>query len=582
MKAIPIVATALILPMIATASEVTLTSHDGDTTLVGELLRANEEAYILKTDIGEMAVARKSVSCSGEACPKPVNFRFGGEVELNAPDGSIRLTGTLIGADDVNYTLQTVTGVMRVERSKVICQGDGCPGEQPAAPTAAVVATTADLLVRGSDTIGEVLMPKLVEGYAATLGGKLAETTPFNENFTAFTFSGPAKGSFRAEVQAAGSSTGIKALINGKTDIAMASRPAKEAEIAAIAAQGRGDLESIKQEFIVGVDSILVVTHPNNPVYQLTLQQVGEVFAGRITNWAQLGGQNAPIRLYTRPAGSGTRGVFSKQTVERVGAEISSRAIVKNTNEEIAHAIEEDPNGIGYVGYAYRGNTKSLDMVSSCGIPFQANAFAVKAEEYPLQRRLRLFVDNSPKSTHEQGLLNFASSSKADPHVRASGFIDLGVVLDDGSLGLSRTKGLLSVTPDMSALPRATKDMMPYLPTARRLSTAFRFRVGSAQLDNRAERDLARVVEFLAKPENAGRTALVMGYTDSVGSFSSNLRLSQVRAAAVAEALNQTARNQIGKALPVEIAGFGELSPIGCNDDAKGRESNRRVEIWLK
>lgn len=498
---------------------------------------------------------------------------FANEVELRSPDGAMTITGTLTGYDDAMYFLSTTVGEMRVERAKVNCIGATCPQQ---------AAIKADLTIRGSDTIGDELMPLLLEGYAEHINATIAGRQQTGADMIALTAKlNDGSDAMIAEVQAAGSSTGFKALINRETDIAMSSRPARAKEIKTIASQGRGNLVDLSQEYIIAVDSILTIVSPENPVNQLRMDQLTDIFAGRITNWSQVGGPNRAITVVTRPETSGTRGVFEKAILAPDGSSMSPKAVVLGSNKEITDLVAKDPGAIGYAGFAYKGDTKGLDLVSSCGIRMSASAFNAKTEEYPLQRRLRLFVDNSKPVQHAQGLLDFAISKEADTFVREAGFIDLSVDTDRDAVDAAYVRAAARQNGEPLGLDKVDS-LLTTLAFAERLSTTFRFVTGSARMDNKSLRDLGRMVEFLEKPENRNREIIVAGFTDNVGGFAYNQRLSQKRSQTIADALTSEIVKRGLPKLNMRTVGFSELAPVGCNDSDQGRERNRRVELWIK
>lgn len=500
---------------------------------------------------------------------------FASEVQLRSPDGAIGLRGELMSVDDSHFVVRTEIGDIKVERARVECLGAACPQ---------VETIAAGLTVRGSDTIGDELMPLLLEGYAESLGAATADHTSVGSDTIAMTLNsddGFGDELVVAKVQAAGSSTGLRALINDETDIAMSSRPARSKEIVAIARQGRGNIVDLSQEYIIAVDSILAIVSPENPVTSLTTDQLAAIFAGQITNWNQVGGPNLPITVVTRPDTSGTRGVFENAILAPLGLTMSPRATVLGSNDDITSLVTETPGAIGYTGFAYKNGTKGLDLVSSCGIKMQATAFSAKTEEYPLQRRLRLFIDNQALAEHTRGLLDFAVSESADPFVNKAGFIDLSVESDARALDTQHIYEMASLGGEPAAYTSLGR-MVSELTGAERLSTTFRFITGSSQLDNKSLRDLSRMVNFLKRPENAGREIIVAGYTDSVGNYYYNEDLSLKRAQAVTAALYNEAAKQGLNGLNMRAAGYSELSPVGCNDTELGKSRNRRVEIWIR
>lgn len=119
----------------------------------------------------------------------------------------------------------------------------------------------------------------------------------------------------RISVTGGGSGTGIAALVNGTVDIANASRRIKEEEIAEAKAKG---IEPV--EHVIARDAIAVIVHPDNPVSELTLQQISDIYSGQVTNWKQVGGEDRPIVRLSRETNSGTH-VYFLETVLRLGGE---------------------------------------------------------------------------------------------------------------------------------------------------------------------------------------------------------------------------------------------------------------------
>src|SRR5262245_9242495 len=117
----------------------------------------------------------------------------------------------------------------------------------------------------------------------------------------------------RISVTGGGSGTGIASLINGTVDIANASRSIKQEEIEE--AQGNG-IEPV--EFIIARDAIAVIVNPQNPINELTLKQISDIYSGKITNWAEVGGEDRPIVKLSRETNSGTH-VYFLETVLRMG-----------------------------------------------------------------------------------------------------------------------------------------------------------------------------------------------------------------------------------------------------------------------
>ena len=150
----------------------------------------------------------------------------------------------------------------------------------------------------------------------------------------------------RVTVTGGGTGVGISALLDGTTDIAMASRPIKFSEKMKVKAAGKE-----VEEVIVAYDALAVVVHPSNPVKQLTRQQLEDIFRGKITNWKQVGGDDRKIVVYSRETSSGTYEFF-KESVLKNKNYMSSSLSMPATGA-IIQSVSQTKGAIGYVGLAY-------------------------------------------------------------------------------------------------------------------------------------------------------------------------------------------------------------------------------------
>ena len=153
-------------------------------------------------------------------------------------------------------------------------------------------------------------------------------------------------------VTGGGSGTGIAALVNGTVDIANASRPMKESEIEAARANG---IEPV--EFTVAIDALAIVVHPDNPVNQLSIPQLSDIYTGRITNWAAVGGNDAPIVLLSRETNSGTHVYFLEEVVRKGDSDntdiFAPQTLLMPSSVGITSEIQRNPRAIGYDGLGY-------------------------------------------------------------------------------------------------------------------------------------------------------------------------------------------------------------------------------------
>ncbi len=202
----------------------------------------------------------------------------------------------------------------------------------------------------------------------------------------------------RISVTGGGSGTGIAAMINGTVDIANASREMKPEEIAAAKANGITPVE-----FIVARDAIAVVVHPSNPVQRLTLQQISDIYTGKITNWRQVGGENRPIVLLSRESNSGTY-VYFLENVIRLGKKDSNLLFSPDTllmpsSEGISCEVRQNPNAIGYDGLGYvTPDQKVIAVAKDASTPYiLPSAETVNDGTYPIARPLYMYTAGEPR-----------------------------------------------------------------------------------------------------------------------------------------------------------------------------------------
>jgi phosphate transport system substrate-binding protein len=201
----------------------------------------------------------------------------------------------------------------------------------------------------------------------------------------------------RISVTGGGSGTGIAAMINGTVDIANASRAMTEEEFQASRVNG---IEPV--EFVVARDAIAVVVHPDNPVDGLTLQQISDIYTGKITNWREVGGEDRPIVLLSRESNSGTYIYFLENVVRmsenRGDLLLSPDTLLLPSSEGITAEVRQNPNAIGYEGLGYvTGNVKVLGVAIRQEEPYvMPSVETVNEGLYPVSRPLYMYVRGEP------------------------------------------------------------------------------------------------------------------------------------------------------------------------------------------
>jgi len=200
----------------------------------------------------------------------------------------------------------------------------------------------------------------------------------------------------RISVTGGGSGTGIAAMINGTVHIANASREMKPEEIAAAKANGITPVE-----FIVAWDAIAIVVHPENPVNGLTLQQLSDIYTGKITNWREVGGEDRPIVLLSRESNSGTY-VYFLEHVVRLGQKndllFSPDTLLMPSSEGISAEVRQNRNAIGYDGLGYvTPDQKVIAVARDEKGPYVLPSIeTVNDGSYPISRPLYMYTPGEP------------------------------------------------------------------------------------------------------------------------------------------------------------------------------------------
>ncbi|MDR6236752.1 substrate-binding domain-containing protein [Pseudomonas oryzihabitans] len=337
--------------------------------------------------------------------------------------------------------------------------------------------------------------------------------------------------------------------------MAAASRPINDSEATTLAALG--DLRSKDAEYVIGLDGLAIIVHPGNPLRELDLQQLAQIFAGDVSDWQQLGGKPGPIHLYARDDRSGTYDTFRELVLAPAGKRLSQSAKRYESNDELAQQVAGDPAGIGFTSLAAAAKLPTLALRDGEGQAIAPSEASVATEDYPLARRLFLYAAPSQGSDWVKGLLEFSQTAAGQAVVQRSGFVAQRIV----PLRITATAGL----------PPAYAELAK---RAQRLTVNFRFTAGSARLDNKALRDVERLAAFMHQPENANRRLLVVGFNDATEDPARAELLGRLRATAVATAL----RHQ--NAFPSEVISLGDLLPV-AGLSQNGRVKNRRVEAWI-
>ncbi|WP_249673151.1 substrate-binding domain-containing protein [Pseudomonas abieticivorans] len=416
---------------------------------------------------------------------------------------------------------------------------------------------TPILRIQGSNTIGAELGPALVKAMLEDQGLKDVKIQPGEHpNEQQVLGQSPDGQWLQVEVDAHGSSTGFAALDKGEADLAAASRPIKDSELVTL--EGLGDLKSPEAEQVIAIDGVAVIVPPGNPLKQLSTDQLAQVFSGQINDWQSLGAGRGPIHVYARDEQSGTWETFKELVLGPRHLNLTAQANRLESSEQLSDEVSRDPQAIGFIGLPYVRQAKALAIGDGEARAMAPTISLIATEDYPLSRRLYFYRPPERPNRWAQALVDFTQSAKGQAIVAGFGFV-------------AQTVQAIEV----QATEKMPADYRELARSAQRLSVNFRFAEGSATLDNKAQADLQRVLDYVKAHGKLDRQVTLVGFGDTKDDAARALLLSKLRAMAV--------RRELVKNGVVfrDILGMGAEMPVATNDLDEGRVKNRRVEVWI-
>jgi len=264
-----------------------------------------------------------------------------------------------------------------------------------AASIAAAGALQADITVKGSDTM-VILAQKWAEVYMGQ------------------------KPSLKIQVTGGGSGTGFSALQNQQTDLCNASRKIKATEIATcVKAFGKRPTE-----YKVALDGLSVYVNGENKVKELTIDQLEQIFTGKIRNWKEVGGADLAITVYSRENSSGTYEFFKEHVLK--GKDFAASAQTMPGTAAVLQAVAKDPKGIGYGGAAYGAGAKHLAIKKDDTSPaIEPTEETVVGGRYPISRYLFIYVNPALDKGDIAAYLNWIRSDDGQKIVKDVGYFPL-------------------------------------------------------------------------------------------------------------------------------------------------------------
>ncbi|NSX54248.1 phosphate ABC transporter substrate-binding/OmpA family protein [Parasulfitobacter algicola] len=556
--------------------------------------------FVESSQLSEHGFGIKAVCCTALAFILAVQPAIAEVVTLTSKDKEVVMTGDLIEAEDGAYTIKTSIGNIKLNADMFDCTGPGCPDLDDDDDDDNLDLGEPTFEIAASAGIADQLLPVIVEGIAAKYQGNVVSLDSFGQALPddiGRALPEIEDGEDEAEdsisirildeddkviryygIEIEEEEEAIEALSEGEVEIIFLDEPAEPDDIEEVAEGGGGTITDPGQEHVLAVEGLVVAVAPGNPLQKIKLEDIARVFSGDITNWSQLGGLNAPINVYTFDETNAAIHYVEEVVLEPVDEELGEDIIPVQTMREMTSNILSDPNGIGLVPFANKRGTRALPIESSCGMINEPSIFNIKSEEYALQRRFYAY-NRRVVSPEAQEFLDYIDNREVDGLVNKAGFIDLSVIEQDQNAVTGRTQQLILSTNDAFELG-ILRNLLFEMQSARRLSTTFRFALGSSRLDVRSQADVKRITDYIE--ENRPSEIVFVGFTDSIGSFEANTNLSQSRSATVRATIQNALDPRVAANVKLTTLGYGELSPVACNEENSGRRMNRRVEVWVR
>ena len=215
-------------------------------------------------------------------------------------------------------------------------------------------------------------------------------------------------------ISGGGSGNGIKAIIDGTTDIANSSRFIKDSEVKQAVDNG-----AYPVPFSVAYDCIVPVVHPGNPVKDLSLEQLKDIYMGKVKNWKDVGGNDHPVVVISRDTSSGTYEVWEEKVLKK--ERVFPGALLQASSGAVVQGVANNRNAIGYIGLGYL--TDTVKTVTVNGVV--GSEETTLSGEFPISRPLFIFTRGWPEGVTVHFINYLLNPDKGQKLVKEAGFVPL-------------------------------------------------------------------------------------------------------------------------------------------------------------
>jgi phosphate transport system substrate-binding protein len=471
------------------------------------------------------------------------------DVTLTSRDGTLSLSGTLMGHDGAFYRVLTDYGALTVDGEGVTCEGPGCPD---------LTSRFDDLLVVGDADAADRLLPSLLWAFAEARGNRMVRRVEGDVAVaTLLDAQGAPVARFRFSAMAPDAVA--EALTAGVADLALSALP-----------------DPVFAARELGQQALVAVVAADNSVPSLSTRDLGRALAGEIDNWAALGGPDMPLVVHAAAPGTSLRRAMEARLGQPIVAGVEHA-----TPAALADAVARDAYALAVVPAGATGPARGLPLVDSCGFALAAGAAAVKAEDYPLTLPMHVLTPRRRLPLILRDLLDFLATPAASRAVAAAGLIDRAPdrvdLLGDGR---RLANAIRAAGPEVPLAE--VQRLVAAMSGAERLTLTFRFDGGETGLDAGSRSNLEDLVRMIDAGLLAGQDIVFAGFSDGSGDAAANLAVSRARADAVREAVAAGLAVHDASRTALSVEAFGEVLPMACDESPLGRRINRRVEVWLR
>ncbi len=495
------------------------------------------------------------------------------DITLTSHDGKVEVTGSLLGFDGEFYRIETQFGELTVDGSGVTCDGPACPR---------LTDFVAEVVFSGSSVMGESLLPALVEGFAQQ-NGLTAQRKSQGDTHFVYSLHQPGRQAplARLTFRLAHTDQGFADLLSDEADIVMAQREIRPLEKDQAIQAGMGDLTQPSRSRVLALDAMVPVVSAENPVRQVTATDLADIFAGKIANWSELGGPDAPVTLHLPDAGSGLAQAVVDQLLNPVNLTLATDIVRHTRSSDLGRTISSDPFSIGIASHAETATARALTLAGPCGFSLSATRWTIKTEDYPLTSPMFLYLPARRLPKIARQFLAYAQGPDAQLVIRRAGLVDQSTETITIGLQGDRLANVIASSGDEIQIEEMRRMIETLRPMAR-LTTSFRFEPGSSRPDAQSRSNILQLARALESGEYDTRKLMFIGFSDGDGPANGNARIALKRAESVRDAVLAAIETTLPESVEIAVDAFGEAMPMACDNSEWGRKINRRVEVWIE